>query len=374
MIADLHNLINKKLAVFNRVDLPNIGSLTVWRTSASVNYQENHIAPPTAAIKFNSDKDNLDPFYFVDMGSSIYGEDQSDALHHLMLDAFEKGESYIIEDLGQFKSIDGQVVFEQDEDTPHLMPFKVLKPVQFVPISRSHEFALRHQTVGSTKVPTGRRVRSWKLWLAATLVLLNVGLIAYALNYQKFKSSEKVPVNLPEDRINIKPEEKEMPTLADSFLMDSKAIDSAAIDIPTEDTPPEDNIDALPEDTSVNFQSFNSFGKAEGIEDTPKKSPNQDNSPVDAEKPSNEVQSAEDKLRQLNQQGRDCVLVLGAFGNGDNVTRMRADLEARGFSVYTQAKGTLTRVGIYLPCESGDRSVDLGRQAMDSGAWLLKIR
>lgn len=71
--------------------------------------------------------------------------------------------------------------------------------------------------------------------------------------------------------------------------------------------------------------------------------------------------------------GRECHVVVGAFGVDSNVRRMITRLEALGYSVDTMAKGSLTQVGVPAPCGTAEIERVLAelRSSVEAQAWIL---
>jgi hypothetical protein len=71
--------------------------------------------------------------------------------------------------------------------------------------------------------------------------------------------------------------------------------------------------------------------------------------------------------------GRECHVVVGAFGVNSNVRRMVSRLESLGYSVDTMAKGSLTQVGVPAPCGTAEIERVLAelRSSVEAQAWIL---
>ncbi len=375
MESNLHRLINEKLAVLGRVDLPGIGSIKVSRASAKVDYHEGVIEPPEGYLEFEGNTSALDAFYFCDSEDSIYGDANNSGVYQEINRYFEKQEPYIIPEVGRLEKIGDDIIFEQDDESCHIESFRVLKPVQFVPLTSGADF-VKKSTTPKRPLNGTKSSFSWKLWVALILILLNVGLLFYALNYNTFSSGSKVSVNLPEDRLNIRPMEDQVDDEVDSVTEEYSADEwDAAGEQDEEDAT--DAKDTQEEDTIDTSADFQSYTMPEIVEDDPviDEAINDEYNREETGQIKNIESEALGlaRLLELNTKGETCALVLGAFGNAQNITNMQQDLESKGFRVYTQEIGELTRVGVYVPCRSGSEAVSLGRQVIESGAWLLKL-
>ncbi len=71
----------------------------------------------------------------------------------------------------------------------------------------------------------------------------------------------------------------------------------------------------------------------------------------------------------------DCMVVVGAFREKMNVTRMQARLEDMGYMPHLMEKGSLTLVGVKRPCRTAElRSVlYMLRNEIEGGSWVLRI-
>ena len=92
--------------------------------------------------------------------------------------------------------------------------------------------------------------------------------------------------------------------------------------------------------------------------------------PVDSQQISEPEPEPEPVIPKSNE--KPCFVVVGAFSNPDNVTRMEARLKELGYAVEQIKGGTLTKVAISTSCdkESLNRTLAEARSGINPEAWI----
>lgn len=70
-----------------------------------------------------------------------------------------------------------------------------------------------------------------------------------------------------------------------------------------------------------------------------------------------------------------CIIIIGAFGNADNVRKLIESIYKEGYEPYTEKKGSLTTVGVQMRYETDadiDKALNDVRKKFKAGAKLLK--
>ena len=69
----------------------------------------------------------------------------------------------------------------------------------------------------------------------------------------------------------------------------------------------------------------------------------------------------------------DCIIIVGAFGNINNVSKMLRKIEKLGMTGYQDSQlSRLTRVGVKAECNSINQSLQLVKNKIEPSAWILE--
>jgi cell division septation protein DedD len=82
-----------------------------------------------------------------------------------------------------------------------------------------------------------------------------------------------------------------------------------------------------------------------------------------------------EKSKLEKRDGRPCVIVTGSFSKSTNIAKMVKHLQSKGYKVYTENLGELTRVGVEHTCSAGsniDSIVETIKSQINSDAWILE--
>ena len=69
----------------------------------------------------------------------------------------------------------------------------------------------------------------------------------------------------------------------------------------------------------------------------------------------------------------ECIIIVGAFGQGANMNSMIEKLRSSGYSVYVDSARTLSRVGVFSSCNQPDlnRHLDILQRDVEPNSWIL---
>jgi len=375
----LAHMISNHLSTYHRVDIADIGSLELVHHPAKLDVSGDSIAAPSKSIDFYAKKPYTKAYsLFASQVLQTASDDKREELIRIINDlgpsiveATEGEGRYEIPQIGSFYREQGVIQFAQDESSPLIAAGRQLANIKFVPIKRL-EVVKRETPIAPPKPSPGKNIKQLAVTLVFVLIFVNVGLLGWAL-LKKFQTNsfDRIPVNLPEGRVNVKPSDEAplpnaLPMPVDSTLMNPDSMLS-----------PE-----LQEDSSGLFQSFTPESAEETEVDPPElkesEAPMPDvkaapKSPTSIPPKDNRVNNSS-TLLQLNAKGADCALVLGAFSNAANIARMKSQLESEGYRVYEERGGSLTRVGILVPCEDSNTGLREARDKYNPDAWVFKIK
>ena len=189
--------------------------------------------------------------------------------------------------------------------------------------------------------------------LMVGLLLLAIPLFWYLTRGDDHEQSgDKMAIEVPDDRLNKNPQE----------TVDGKAA------IESSNTEPKEEALLLP----------STKADSERIADTPraskeneiKKSVEPESLPKKIEniKPGNSIKKTNSSVSS-----GDCVIIVGAFGEGPNMRQMMSRLESRGFKVYVDSTRSLSRVGVYSTCRNDEllQNLSIIQSDIEPKSWIL---
>jgi len=355
----LHQLILNQLATLGRVDLEEVGTLELNNHPAVVNRAEGLVSPPYNSIDFDAEK--LPQKSFL-----VHYEDFNSEFSHAL--AQESG--YLIEQVGTFYQRGGVVHFQQDSESPLIQSGRQLSVIQFTPIRRLDKVTEVEPVI--TAMPRPTRAFKWKKYafLAVLfLVFFNLGIFGLAaLKKYGLQGGERVKVNMPDDRVNVKPSDQiPLPNVP------VVPIDTVVVpEILGEDSEEEMDIQELESIEEIVIPKDVIPSAKEGTAPKPKiLTP--DLSTVSPNKLKRHINSTS-SLIDLNKKGKDCAIILGSFSKKSNVDNLRAMLEGDGYKIFEEQNNNMTRVGILIPCEEQIKGLNLARTDFHPEAWILKVQ
>lgn len=376
----LAQMINSHLSTHKRVDIADVGSLELVQNPAKLDLLNSQVIPPGNNIHFDTKKAlrarySLHASSYLTSVSDVKREELLrliDGLGSSIWESTSSGGRYEVPLVGSFYQEHGAIRFAQDDSSPLLAAGAQMANIQFVPIKRLGSVNTNRPVV-SAKSSTKRSIKQLAVTLAFVIIFINVGLLGMAL-LKKFQADpfDRLPVNLPEGRVNVKPSTDAPLPNALPMPVDSARISQDSLIYPND-----------LDDTSGLFQSFVPEVKEEveapgsdiqSEEVIPIESGPVPKSLTPSESRRREGSKKSDLLLQLNANGDDCALVLGAFSNSGNVTRMKSQLESEGYRVYEEKRNELTRVGILIPCEASNSGLKEVRNKYNPEAWVFKIK
>ena len=310
MQVDIGNYIAVLLYTNEVVSIPGLGSFVTSYRPAEIDPVQGELSPPSKALKFDK---NL----AVDDGlliKHISDEEQisvtdAERLVHAYVEqlkvAIEKREIVSFSGLGRlYKDYEGQFQFLADGTNFNTDSYG-LSNVHFFPISRSQQINNQRGTVntaqngyaGKEVVDTEKAGLNKGLLIAMGLAALVACVAIYVLFIQGDSSNPNVEnaQTVPTSRVNVKP------------TMDSSFPESGTATIDDE-------------------EDLNDDVEYADEEDEPEE--------IDTESPT--IAPEQDYF----------VIIIGSFGNTENVQRLVERIYNAGYEPYTEQSGKLTKVGI----------------------------
>ena|GEM_PF-3705522 len=200
----------------------------------------------------------------------------------------------------------------------------------------------------------------WLLPLMFFLVLLIVPLSWYLLTKDKNSvASNDRPIEVPDQRLNQSPtidKSETDPQTAQTPVTENEidkepVEDKAASETPASEEPTTPPV-TKPETTAP---------------DKPEPNP-EARKPIDRPNTNRPIESATPVIG-----AGSCVIIVGAYGEGNNMRTMMNKLEAKGYKVYVDSARSLSRVGVYSACDQGDLNQNLSylKQNIEPTSWIL---
>jgi cell division septation protein DedD len=293
------------------VSIPGLGSFVTAYQPAEIDPVQGELSPPSKALKFDKNLAVDDGLLIKHISeeeqiSMADAERLVNAYVEQLKEAIEKRELVSFSGLGRlYKDYEGQFQFLADGTNFNTDSYG-LPNVQFFPISRLQQTTAHKGTANTAKAGyAGKKVADTKkaglnkgLLAAMGLAVLVAGIAIYVLLFQGASSGSTVEnaQTVPTSRVNVKP------------TMDSSFPESGSAAIDDE----EDRID------DVEYADE---------DDMPEEI-------VDTESPT--IAPEQDYF----------VIIIGSFGNTENVERLVERIYNAGYEPYTEQSGKLTKVGI----------------------------
>jgi cell division septation protein DedD len=204
---------------------------------------------------------------------------------------------------------------------------------------------------GKVATPDQSKNHRFIVPLMVLLLLLAIPLFWYLTRGDGETTSDADEIEVPQSRLNQNPKEAIVDP-QQKIESNQERLESA---IPTQ-----------PED--VKSISQNEEEQAEIVEEN--KESVKTNPTNDADIPSKSNKPAESTAGIT---AGDCVIIVGAFGEGPNMRKMMNRLEAKGFKVYVDSTRSLSRVGVYSTCRSVELKENLSiiQSDIEPKSWIL---
>jgi cell division septation protein DedD len=372
--TQLINYIKYELQTRKTMDLPGLGMLSLQRLPAVFDHDKSTIRPPQYKLKFNSNETTNRP-----LPQSI----QNDLLHlsNIITEDLSKYGRSKIKNLGSFSQDGGNINFISDP------AFESSYSIGLKPQENVKEVSKIYNGENGTAIPTETLITKKQAynddWLQSLMKYLLYGLLAALLIYALFNielpSSKPSPIkqsNYPLD--TVAKDSSGLDTIGQAALEQAK-IDSAIF---AQNMAIKDSIEA-----AKKIEDNNKIKETQPIAQSESKvqkftrkptPPTSKNATAGYRK--NESEKIDTNgLNKFNKgelghvEGKPCVVVTGAFAKSTNTVRMIRQLQAKGYKVYTEEIGDLTRVGILYQCTAtNDSLVEKVKNQVNKDAWILK--
>ena len=341
-----NQLLIKQLLELRRVDLPHFGSIVLDRHPATIDFANQLIHPPSVSLRFIDDQ-RVDETYCPEFNFkhlTNIGDIKEQFLQELQ-DGLNDVGSCEIKYIGSFERKDNKISFQADKSSPYFSLNSDFEPVHFTPIRRS-------SAAQPQEISQNRKGWHWKAKAIVTLTVVNLVLLLLAGIYLINKeTNHALPTGLPEERVNVKPSDNlPLPNAIPLPKQDSLDSSEIAKDSIGSNLELEETVDTL----------------AEPMHQT-KKDEDRETNISSYKDPISEPKITNDPLKSRN----NCHIIIGSFGNLDNVQKMVKQVEAKQYKPYTQQVGGLTRVGITLDCNQVEKELDQIKRIFNDQAWIL---
>lgn len=202
----------------------------------------------------------------------------------------------------------------------------------------------------------------WYIILAAILVLI-VGLLSYLFLFKGEKGSQAIADTEITTDINAEGEDMAvLPLEGESQdFVEEDVGNSQGAEINVEDS---DEVNELNDNSSP--------GHASDAESSATTDVEMKSEPI-VEPKVTEPTVLETKQSFAKADG-DCIIVVGAFGSAANLNKMEKKLTDLGWRVYSEKSVTLTRMGVYAPCDRSELNAALReiKTTVEPAAWIYK--
>ena len=341
------------------VIMPQVGAIESAYQSATIDYVQGKVFPPSRALSFNRHL-QLDDGVLLQAVQEAYGISYEEARR--LVEAFGDG---VRQELAQrrpvqlpavgrlFADLSGQHQFIPDQNNFNPDAFG-LPAVQFYPVLRD-----RATVPGASPEPRAitpreaatpsRRVQITRKLNAALPYVLAAAFVGIVSSVVLLQQQTVADTNATARARTIANRINQKPGLEDTYVLPSEAAEDAAVSTPV-------LADELPPAPSASPATPVS-GEVVALEETPV-------DPLDTDRST------------LPPGTRVDVAVVGAFGNAKNVRNMVERIYAAGYEAYTEKQGRLTKVGIEFAYTDRDERFDFLRQIQEEfnpSAYLLRF-
>ncbi len=346
---DVAKTIQDLLYKHQSVIIPGFGGFETNYKSASIDYVEGKISPPSRELGFNKDltqKDDLLINYVQEVYdiSRFEAEQVIDDFVIKLKESIEKQEIVTFPNVGRlYKDFQGEMKFLQDNINFNVESFG-LPTVKFYPIQRqkivgegsaSEDKKKTVPAAGASLIDNIANVfqRMMPLLISLSVIVVALGIYFIFIRDRvggEDQKSQAVSV-AADERLNIKPGQEEGEIFVDS----------------------EQQTDDIVDDKTPTSSDEEVEGDVEQIE-------------------SEEAVDTEEATPDPN--AKECIVIIGGFKNKENVEKLIANIYQEGFAAYSDSKGGLMRVGVQFAYTDQQELVDNFkeiREKFNSKAWIL---
>lgn len=365
------------LIEYKKLTLPSVGSFSVLFHSAKIDKEEYLIYPPFKQVVY--DQKSLENEYSKEIASYL---EMKMGLPRVEAIEISKKESLAFSDkksnasiipiagLGRlFKGKQGEWMFAPDDIEIFREERRGFPIITYTPLSISTVAAIEdpietNELDISEPIPvhTPKEVNKskrgafawWPFSLAAVVLL--VSFFLWQQQKSKDTSFKVFKMASPEARLNVKPLENDRLYPENIEELDGTMIDSSRF---YEGEEAKEDLEELKE-------SQNNTSKDKIIPDEYKK--NEEDKAISDIKIS-DIPGSNPALGP-----GDCLVIVGAFANPENVEKMKEKLAEYGASIVTDTDVKLTRVGVMIPCNSADLPQLLNRlrSEVNTASWVMR--
>ena len=339
------------------VNIPGLGGLVAKYKSAAIDQVQGKIHPPSKDLGFNGNlvvNDGLLVNYVKEKHQLSYG----DALKAVEEYVKEVKETIARREIVVFPNV-GRLYMDYEKNLqflPDNTNFNTdvygLPTVQFYPVMRSERSTAQAVKPGTTareniesKTVLSNQISKWFQEYLPYIGGVSVILVGLGLYFTFFNDSPELPKNIqkvPASKLNVSP------SLEEDELADNQTdTDEAAIAVV-----PNDPADAVDEEENTSDEPF-----ADEITEE-----EQGNADLDTEEA---TPSPGQKAARI---------IIGSFGNEDNVKRLIKRIYEKGYEPYTEKAGRLTRVGVQMAYDEESearKALQAIRKEFDKNAKLV---
>ncbi len=365
------------LIEYRRLTLPSVGNFSIVNYSAKIDREENLIFPPYKKVIYESSSEDLDYSYeiasYLEMKMGLL---QSEAVNISQNESLvfleKKNNSSIIPipGLGRlFKGKQGEWMFAPDDIEIFREERKGFPVIAYTPINTAPSNPLfnsqenfetnaiepRLLPAEPIKTKSKRGAFAWWPFSLAAVVLL-VSFFLWQQQNSKDASYKVFRMASPESRLNVKPLDNDRLYPENGEDLDGTVIDSSRF---FEGEEAEDDLEEMresPDDSSSEEIITEEYSTNE------------------EDKPNTNIKIAEIPGNNPALGPEDCLVIVGAFANPENVEKMKEKLLEYGAKIITDTDIKLTRVGVMIPCSSEDlpQLLQKLRAEINTGTWVMR--
>jgi cell division septation protein DedD len=388
LTAQLINYIKYELQTKKSMGLPGLGTLLLYRKPATFDVNNTTLLPPSYKLNFTSSNTT---------SNSALPQVIKNDLEHLSAiineDILKYGRSKI-KNLGTFSKEENKISFTSDPnfESSYTIGLKAIDNVTVAdkvftgskePVVSTETLIAKKQAKAPSELDQGlKNILLYLLYGAIAAVIL------YALFNIKIPTSKnidfkpKVKDTLVQNQVTPDTSSVQTATVGDTITTEASKKDtliSTSTNIAEKD-PKNSKIDAVKEevpDTPITptlpKTKDSKIAKGSSISSSKNSSSKKEAGSINKAKSNSSNKFENGRIEKLD--GRPCVIVTGSFSKSTNTVKMVKHLQSKGYKVYTESLGELTRVGVVHQCTAGsniDSIVETIKNQINSDAWILE--
>ena len=376
-------LLREILQSGENLSIPGIGTFMTQYHSSTINYKDEFINPPYYSYTLVKEEmqNSLNLNEILTAKFDLNADQSVQIVNRFKTDInvqLKENKSLYLNGIGLLKNEEGGLILDSSNMNVKDLSLR-LKNVPLLRYTEPKSDVPAEEKVKEIKIAEHQK-ESWApmLWAIASCAIL---IFAFWFIDTRWNSSSQTDLSAEENqhikksRFNARPsfdsmftieENKQSDPKADSLTGESERIDSSmTADNNSGITSGKDEL--LADGTGKTTSPELAQKKGQSV--APDLDQNKVNGDV-AQQNTNSSKSPEETGKAVEDQ--HCVVIVGAFGNQNNVNRMKEKLESRFDNIHFSKAGSLTRVGVYSSCSKTalKEVLHICRTEFESGSWI----